>query len=68
MLNFDLDFFKLIEPITINDSTAVFRCGDNDYIQLSLIDDKLSISGKWQDTNKLPILSNNLVTKKFKQI
>jgi len=66
--NFDLDFLKLIEPISINDSTAVFRCGDNDYIQLSLIDDNLSISGKWQDTNKLPILSNNLVTKKFKQI
>ena len=66
--NFDLDFLKLIEPISINDSTAVFRCGDKDYIQLSLIDDNLSISGKWQDTNKLPILSNNLVTKKFKQI
>jgi hypothetical protein len=66
--NFDLDFFKLIEPISINDSTAIFRCGDNDYIQLSLIDDNLSISGKWQDTNKLPILSNNLVTKKFKKV
>jgi len=66
--NFDYDFFKLIEPISINETNAIFRCGDNNYLQISLIDDKLSISGKWQDTNKLPILANTLVEKKFKQI
>jgi hypothetical protein len=66
--NFDLDVFKLIEPIKINDTNAIFRCGDNDYIQVSMIDDRLTISGKWQDTNKLPILSDTLVERKFKQI
>lgn len=66
--NFDLNIFKLIEPIKINDTSAIFRCGDNDYIQISLIDDRFTISGKWQDTNKLPIISDTLIQKKFKQI
>ena len=66
--NFDLNIFKLIEPIQINDTNAIFRCGDNDYIQVSMIDDRLTISGKWQDTNKLPILSDTLIERKFKQI
>jgi hypothetical protein len=68
LANFDYNFFKLIEPISINDSSAVFRCGNNDYLQLTLIDDRLTISGKWQDTKDLPILSDTLVQKKFKQI
>jgi len=66
--NFDLDFFKLIEPIQINDTNAIFRCGEHDYIQVSLIDDSLTITGKWQDTNKLPILSQTLIERKLKQI
>lgn len=66
--NFDYDFFKLIEPIQINESNAIFRCGDNDYFQVSLVDDKLLITGKWQDTNKLPILAQTLVERKLKQI
>lgn len=66
--NFDYDFFKLIEPITINETNAIFRCGENDYLQVSLVDDKLFISAKWQDTKKLPILSQTLIEKKFKQI
>lgn len=66
--NFDYDFFKQIEPIEINETNAKFRCGMNDYFQVSLIDNKLFITAKWQDTNKLPILSNTLVEKKFKQI
>ena len=66
--NFDFDFFKLIEPIQINETNAIFRCGDNDYLQVSLVDDRLTITGKWQETNKLPILSTTLVEKKFKQL
>ena len=66
--NFDLNIFKLIEPIKINDTSAIFRCGHNDYIQVSLIDDRFTITGKWQDTNKLPIISDTLLQKKFKQI
>jgi hypothetical protein len=66
--NFDLDFFKLIEPIQINETNAIFRCGEHDYIQLSLVDDSITITGKWQDTNKLPILSQTLVERKLKQI
>jgi hypothetical protein len=66
--NFDFDFFKLIEPIQINETTAIFRCGDNDYLQVSIVDDRLTITGKWQGTNKLPILSTTLVEKKFKQL
>lgn len=65
--NFDYDFFKLIEPIKINDTTATFRCGDNDYFTVSLVEDKLYITAKWQDTNKLPILSDVLIRKKFKE-
>jgi hypothetical protein len=65
--NFDYDFFKQIEPIEINETNAKFRCGMSDYFQVSLIDNRLSITAKWQDTNKLPILSNTLVEKKFKQ-
>lgn len=34
--NFDYDFFKLIEPISINDTTATFRCGENDYFTVHL--------------------------------
>lgn len=66
--NFDFDFFKLIEPIEINDTNATFRCGGNDYLQISLIDDGLSISAKWQDTNKKPILSETLLRKKLNKI
>jgi hypothetical protein len=66
--NFDLDFFKLIEPIEINDTTATFRCGDNDYITIGLIDNQFLITAKWQDNEKKPILSDVVITKKFKEL
>jgi hypothetical protein len=66
--NFDLDFFKLIEPIKINDTTAIFRCGMNDYLQISLIDGQFIITAKWQDESKQPILATTLIERKFKQI
>jgi hypothetical protein len=66
--NFDLDFFKLIEPIEINDTTATFRCGDNDYITIGLVDNQFLITAKWQDNEKKPILSDVVITKKFKEL
>jgi hypothetical protein len=66
--NFDLDFYKQIEPIKINDTTATFRCGDSDYITISLVDNQFLITSKWQDEQRLPILSDVLVNKKFKEI
>lgn len=68
LTNFDYDVFKQVEPISITNTTAVFRCGENDYLQVSLVNDQLFITGKWQDSNKLPILSTTLIQKKFKQI
>ena len=66
--NFDFDFFKLIEPIEINDTTATFRCGDNDYITIGLVDNQFLITAKWQDNEKKPILSDVVITKKFKEL
>lgn len=66
--NFDLDFYQQIEPMEINDTNAIFRCGEHDYLQISLVDNSMTITGKWQDTNKIPILSQTLIERKFKQI
>lgn len=63
--NFDYDFFKLIEPIEINDTTATFRVGDVDYFTISLIDGKFLITAKWQETEKKPILSDTIINKKL---
>ena len=66
--NFDFDFFKLIEPIQINDTTATFRSGENDYLTVAFIDNQFFITGKWQDNEKLPILSDVVIEKKFKEL
>jgi len=63
--NFKGDFFKLIEPIKINDTNAIFRIG-MDYYQISLVDNSLYITGEWQDENNIPILSDTMINKKFK--
>ena len=70
----DLDSYSFDEelelsPIAIGDTTATFRVGDNDYFQISLLDvDGLRLVSNWQDTGKKPILSNTLISKKFKDI
>ena len=66
--NFDLDFFKQILPIEINETNGIFRCGENDYIQISLVENNLLITAKWQDTKIIRILSTTLIEKKFKKI
>lgn len=62
--NFDGDFYKLIEPIKINDTNAILRIG-MDYFQISLIDDEIAISAKWQEDDEKPILSDTVVHKKL---
>ena len=66
--NFDGDPEMDIEPIEINDTTATFRNGENDYFSISLIGDSLRVVAKWQDTKKRSILANTLISKKFKDI
>jgi len=66
--NFDGDPEMDIEPIEINDTTATFRNGENDYFSVSLLDNGLRVVAKWQDTEKRPILANTLISKKFKDI
>lgn len=64
--NFDGDHSKDIEPIEILDNRATFRNGDIRYMTVSVIDDVLRITAKWEDNKKLPILPNTLISKKFK--
>ena len=66
--NFEGDAERDIEPIKIDNTYAVFRNGDNDYFTISLIGNDLGISAKWQDSEKKPILSNTLISKKLKDI
>ena len=66
--NFEGDPEQDIEPINITDTYAIFRNGEHDYITVSLIGGNLRISGKWQDMEKKPILSNTLISKKLKDI
>jgi hypothetical protein len=66
--NFSGDPELDIEPIEIRDTTATFRNGENDYFSISLLDNGLRVVAQWQDTEKRPILSNTLISKKFKDI
>ena len=66
--NFEGDPELDIEPIKIDDTIAIFRNGDYDYFTISLIGGNLRVAAKWQDTNKKPILSNTLISKKLKDI
>ena len=65
---FEGDPEKDIEPITITDTYATFRNGDCDYLTVSLIGGNLRIAAKFQDSEKKPILSNTLISKKLKDI
>lgn len=64
--NYDGDENATIEPIKLLDSYIVLRISNNSYISVSLVDNQLYITAKWQDTNKLPIISNTLLSKKLK--
>lgn len=66
--NFDYDLNKDITPVEIKDSNATFRI-DSNYFTVSLMDDgNLRIVAKWQDDKNLPIISNTIISKKFKDI
>lgn len=66
--NFDLDKEKDIYPIEINNTNIQLRIGDIDYITVSLIDDKLWITSKWQDKIKKPIIPTTIISKKLNNI
>ena len=64
--NFDYDNQCFIEPIKLHDTYIILRCGLNDYFIVSLIDDELRVTAKWQDTSKKPKISRSLMAKKLK--
>jgi hypothetical protein len=64
--NFDSDFYKQIETIKINDTNAIFRIGE-DYLQVSMVEGELYITAKWQEKERLPILSDTIIQKKLNQ-
>ena len=66
--NFEGDIEKDIEPIKIDNTNAIFRNGNNDYFSISLLDGELKVVAEWQDTENKPIISNTLISKKFKDI
>jgi hypothetical protein len=65
--DFEYDINMNIEAIEINKTYATFRSGNN-YFSISLISGDLKISAKWEDTEKKPILSNTLISRKLKDI
>lgn len=66
--NFEWNRDDDIEPIKINDNWAIFRNGKNRYVSIALIDDLLKVSGSWENNEKIPIISNTLILRKFKEI
>lgn len=66
--HFDGDIEKDIDTISIEETSGIFRSGDNDYYQVGIIDNQLAIIGKWQDKKDKPILSNTLIYRKMKKI
>lgn len=66
MVHFDGDIYEDIQPISIEDNSAIVRSGKNKYYQISLVDKELFITGKWEDTEKKPILSNTIIYRKLK--
>lgn len=66
--NFTGDSELEIDPIKIQETSATFRIGKNSYFTVTLIDDKFRISAEWFGTSDLPILSNTVVKKKFKEL
>lgn len=66
LTHFDGDPQDDVEPISIENTSAIFRVGEDKYYQISLIDKQLFITGKWEDNQKKPILSNTIVYRKLK--
>lgn len=55
--------FEIPQPISISDSSATFRLGNEDYFSVAMINDELTINAKWQDKNKKPILPLTIIYK-----
>lgn len=68
----DLEFFDAdpdgeIEAIKIEDTLATFRVEQN-YFSVSLINNDLKISAKWQESKNKPKLSDTIISRKLKNI
>lgn len=66
MTNFDGDPAAEVEPVSISDTLATFRCGQTSYMTVSLLGDALGISARWQGDNDRPRMSDTLVARKLK--
>jgi len=67
---YDYDLAKSLFAVKITDTYANFRIGNvwgvSDYITISLIANKLTISCKWQDSEERPYLSTTSLLRKLK--
>lgn len=66
--NFEGDNSKDVEPIEIKDTSFTFRCGEQDYYTMGLIENNFRILAQWQDNKKRPILADTLISRKFNQV
>ena len=68
---YDYDLSKDIYCTKLKDSYAEFRVGNEsgicDYFTVSIISNKLSISCRWESTDKAPLLATTLILRKLKK-
>lgn len=68
LLNFDGDINSEVDVIKIEKSHATFRIGEYRYFTVSLINDSLMITAKWEDQQDRPALSNTIIYRKIKDV
>jgi hypothetical protein len=66
--NFSADSELEIDPIKIGETSATFRIGKNLYFTVSLVDNEFRIVAEWFGKADIPILSNTIVKRKFKEL
>jgi hypothetical protein len=66
--NFCADSELEIDPIKIGETSATFRIGKNLYFTVSLVENEFRIVAEWFGKADIPILSNTIVKRKFKEL
>jgi len=66
--NFEGDKDADVEPIKIEDTSATFRIGKNNYYTIAFIGDELRVSANWSDNDDKPVMSNTLIYRKIKNV
>ena len=66
--NFTADSELEIDPIKIQETSATFRIGKNLYFTVSLVNNEFRIVAEWFGKSDIPILSNSIVKRKFKEL